>query len=70
MIRAVAHTLVERFGAYRLGNRLGRKDGQSPACLDDFSEPALVQALQRSLDDAPMAGLDDAGNVVGMRPAG
>jgi hypothetical protein len=70
MIRAVAGTLVQRFGAYRLGNRLGRTDGQSPACLDDFSESALVQALHRSLDDAPMAGVDDADNVVGMRPAG
>ncbi|WP_027133549.1 hypothetical protein [Geminicoccus roseus] len=70
MIRAVATTLVERFGAYRLGNRLGRQDDQSPACLDDFSEPAIVQALRRSLEDAPMAGVDDADNVVGMRPAG
>jgi hypothetical protein len=70
MIRAVASTLTERFGAYRLGNRLGRTDGASPACLDHFSEPEIARVLQRSLDDAPMAGLDDADNVVGMRPAG
>jgi hypothetical protein len=70
MVRAVARTLVERFGAYRLGNRLGRTDGASPACLDDLSEPAVVRALQRSFDDAPMAGMDDPANVVDMRTAG
>ena len=69
MIRAVASTLAERFGAYRLGNRLGRADGQTPACLEELSEAHVVQALQRSLDDAPMAGIDDGVNVVGMRPS-
>ena len=67
MIRAVAGTLLERFGAYRLGNRLGRTDGHTPSCLEDFSEAGIVQALQRSLDDAPLAGTDDGPNIVGMR---
>ncbi|HEX2526312.1 MAG TPA: hypothetical protein VHL31_08410 [Geminicoccus sp.] len=70
MVRAVARTLVERFGSYRIGNRLGRTDGASPPCLDDFSEPGIARALQRSLDDAPMAGIDDPANVVDMRSAG
>ena len=70
MIRAVASTLAERFGAYRLGNRLGRKDAVVPVCLDDFSEAGIVRELQRSLEDAPMANVDDPDNVVDMRTVG